>query len=419
MTDKLNEDALDSAVDAVLTGQATSGPDAHTVAIARLANLLRGMPSPEFKSRLAAELFPQPPSFLGRIPVLNRIRSRRLAAPLALTTAVAIAAIALAAIIVNPFSGSTGSTAEAFGDLPVPEATVSAPVAGGTGAITWQLDAGLVLPDSAPAYRLAMKIVSAERAEQIAQAVGVDGALVPLSDDNGGAAGYHAGASIDCKPLPGEPCGPSFEIWTNGWFAYRSGELAGGGAPADAIAKAAAAAWIDASGVTSGDAYELTVQPPPAYPEKPGDVPQGDGATSYPAQVTAQPAGHSGPENGPIIFLTIQADGTVTDAGGFWARIAAESGYGLRSREQLKADLDAVRGTFGELGVDGGALAQADVTKAATATVASVILTYQPAAEADGQVYLVPMYTLKSSLLQDGHSVADFNTSVPATGPTR
>src|SRR5262249_4815128 len=154
--------------------------------LARLAARLRGMPSPEFKSRLAAELFPQTSQpFFGRIPLLNRIpkvMSRRLAAAGA---AVAIAALAIAAVAINPFSSSRSSAAGAFGTLRGPREPVPAAIEGGTGAITWQLEDGAVLPDSAPAYRLSMAPITAGRAAELAHSLGVEGPVVTLDDRDG------------------------------------------------------------------------------------------------------------------------------------------------------------------------------------------------------------------------------------------
>ena len=424
MTDK-HEEKLNSAIDSVLAGDPASGADVDTLALARLASHLRGMPSPQFKSRLAAELFPQQRRpFLWRITVLSRIKqiaSRRIAAPLAITGA--IAAVALAVFVYTPFGNSDGGTAEAFGTLPVPQDTAASPIQGGTGTITWQLDPNLILPDSAPAFRLAMPEVTAARAEQIAQAIGVSGSAQPVDDGSGGVAGYHVGAALDCKPIaPGDACGASFDMWTSGWFSYRSGVYASAYAPDDATAKAAASGWIERSGVTNGDSFELTIQPPPVFPDKPEGIPNPKEAPTI-AQVIAQPTGHSGPDSGPVIFLSVAGDGSITDAGGFWAKIVGESDYRLHDKDALLADLEALRGSFATLEAEFGDVAAADVTQDAVATIANVQLTYRQATptgdEAPDQVYLVPVYTVKTSLSQDGHDVAGFATWIPATGPAR
>jgi hypothetical protein len=213
-------------------------------------------------------------------------------------------------------------------------------------------------------------------------------------------------------------------MWTNGWFSYRNDTAyIATPAPGDATALAAAREWIDRTRLTNGDAYELAIQPPPTFPEKPDGVPADPAATAFPAQVIAQPVGQSEPNNGPAIFLSIDGSGTVINAGGFWARPDAESDYRVHDEEQVKADLAALRGTFASLDVEAGDVSAADVTRDAVAHVASVQLTYRPVSptgdESPGLIYMVPVYTMKVDLQQDGKSVAGFATWIPATGPAR
>jgi len=416
MTERHDEDALNAAIDAIMAGEPASGADPDTLALSRLASHLRGMPSPEFKSQLAAELIPQGRRLpiLGRITLLNRIP--RLAAPLALTSAVAIAALAVAAVLMNPFSTSS-SPAEAFGTLPVPQSSVAAPIEGGSGAITWQFADYAQLPGSAPAYKLTMPAVTAARTEQIADILGVQGSATQIDDGNGGVGGYSVGAALDCK----RECGPAFQFWTSGWFLYNNGSDAGAStAPDDATALAAARQWIEDSGLTNGDAFDLTIQPPPVFPDKPDGVPSEKYTPPF-AQVIAQPSGHTQPDNGPMIQVSVAADGSVVNAGGFWAKIVDESDYRLHDVDQLLAELQASEGTFATLKTDYGNVTGADVTKDATAVVANVSLSYQQATpsgdESPDQVYLVPVYTAKVDLQQGGTSVAGFATWIAATGP--
>jgi hypothetical protein len=61
MSDALKYDKLDSSIERVLSrGEFGSTGDEDLDALARLASGLRGLPDPEFKARLGAELLPRP-----------------------------------------------------------------------------------------------------------------------------------------------------------------------------------------------------------------------------------------------------------------------------------------------------------------------------------------------------------------------
>jgi hypothetical protein len=291
-----------------------------------------------------------------------------------------------------------------------------------------------------------MPEVTAARTEQIAHALGVAGAAQPLDGSSGGVAGYLVGSALDCKRMAADDaCGASFVMWTSGWFTYQAGTYddGSGTAPSDDAAKAAATAWISLSGVTNGDSYDLTIQPPPVIPDKPDGVPGDKTAPAF-AQVIAQPTGHSGADNGPAIYVSVASDGSIANVGGFWAHIVAESNYTLHNSGQLLADLQAMRGTFATLETEFGDVSGADVTQDAVADIAGVSLEYRPAAptgdESPDQVYLVPVYVLKATLTQDGQSTDGLSTNaeacssrgsepcgysfgfatwIPATGPAR
>lgn len=72
MTDELKYDGLDAAIEGILSrGQAASSGDEGIDALTRVASGLRGLPNPDFKARLRAELLTdsrQRPSLLKSIP---------------------------------------------------------------------------------------------------------------------------------------------------------------------------------------------------------------------------------------------------------------------------------------------------------------------------------------------------------------
>ena len=60
MTNELKHEELNRSIDSILSrGEFASTGDEHVDALARLASGLRGLPSPEFRARLRAEIVPQ------------------------------------------------------------------------------------------------------------------------------------------------------------------------------------------------------------------------------------------------------------------------------------------------------------------------------------------------------------------------
>ncbi|MEO8457458.1 MAG: hypothetical protein ABI559_06570, partial [Chloroflexota bacterium] len=246
------------------------------------------------------------------------------------------------------------------------------------------------------------------------------GASSLMSNDGSDVIGYHMGAAVDRKYEAPADCQSSFDIWTNGWFSYRGCPGPVGSPPDDATAIAAATQWLNASGLTNGEGFELTVEPPPIFPDKP-DAQNERNVIPF-AQLTAQPTGHSGPENGPMVQIDVNPDGTIGGAGGFWAKIDGESDYHLHGADAFLSSLESQAGTFAALKVAAGDIAGADVNQPADAQIANVQLTYLQATPNDGdspdKVYLVPVYTVKVDLAQNGKTVAGFATSIAATGPS-
>jgi hypothetical protein len=124
------------------------------------------------------------------------------------------------------------------------------------------------------------------------------------------------------------------------------------------------------------------------------------------------------PSEGRQISMTIDSDGKVVRASGFWATPDAKSPYTLHNGDQLRDDLQAFRGNFSKVDGSGG-FENVDKAQPATATVQGVALTYSradPTNGSSGETYLVPVYSVKVMLTQNGKMVGGFATSVPATG---
>lgn len=78
MDDKLNYDELDQSVEIIIaSGEFASVGDEELDAMARLAAGLRGLPDPDFKARLRAEIVPEASRPVGALPVISWLRGQR------------------------------------------------------------------------------------------------------------------------------------------------------------------------------------------------------------------------------------------------------------------------------------------------------------------------------------------------------
>ena len=78
MDDKLKYDELDQSLDSVISrGESVSTGDEELDAMARLAAGLHGLPDPDFKARLRAEILPAESRPLSALPVISWFRGQR------------------------------------------------------------------------------------------------------------------------------------------------------------------------------------------------------------------------------------------------------------------------------------------------------------------------------------------------------
>jgi hypothetical protein len=425
MTEHDNDEALDAAIEHILSGSPQvppSNPDTDSLTL--IAAHLYGMPSPDFRSRLAAELFGQRTHRVWWLS-LRRASALRRAAPLALAAG-AITAAAIALALVNPFTGSGGvsAPAEAFGALPIPPDTVVPEASGDSGTITYELSPNVSLPDTALAYRLRLPEISDARVRQVGDALGLTQPVQQQWNPDGTPAGYSVASVEGCPPagaklLLGCDTGTVFSMTLAGVFWFQDSAVSDGATPPDPTrALGAAQDWLTRAGLTNSDAFSLSISKAPVKI----DPAAGAEATLPPrrfVEVIADPTALSDqPSEGPQISMTIDSDGKVVRASGFWATPDAKSPYTLHNVDQLRDDLQALRGNFSKLDGSGG-FENADKAQPATATVQGVALTYSradPANGARGETYLVPVYSVKVMLTQNGKTVGGFATSVPATG---
>ena len=433
MTEQQRYDELDQAIDTLIPqGRLTPTGDAELDALVRVASGLRGLPDPDFRARLPAELFPQPArrpwlAFIRRNSMTARIQqvARRpvVLAPLAFAAGVA-AAILIAVLVVVPLV-QRGASEQAFGLLPAPGeggqqgggGDVIPPPPGAMGTITYTLPPDLSLPASAPAYRLRSPEVTAERVQEIGQRLGIDGTVEPIVGGDGSISGYQVSDTQACpSDLPDKSCEPTriFQMLleADGFVSYavRFDTLAPAtAAPTEEEARAAAEAWLRLTGLTGDEPVTLTVNEPGG--KGPPDA-RVVGVT--PAQAGKRLPGLAQPH----IDITVVGGGQVHTAFGTWASVEAEASYPLRSAEQLVGDLQALRGDFYLFDLHRLALDTlfADLTQDASATVESAELAYASGVAANGQAYLVPIYLVRGHLTQPGLAEPEaFTTWVPAT----
>src|SRR3990172_11904589 len=81
MRDELKYDQLDESIEGIVfRGERTPTGDEDLDALARLASGLRGLPDPEFKARLRAQIVPpanRPAWSLTTLPVISWFRGQR------------------------------------------------------------------------------------------------------------------------------------------------------------------------------------------------------------------------------------------------------------------------------------------------------------------------------------------------------
>ncbi len=457
MTEQERYDQLDRALDALISeGQPALTGDTDLDVLVRLASGLRGLPDPDFKVRLRAELLPPPArrrllhSLRRNVmstPIPYAITRPRLAGALAFATAAAVAAV-IGLLLVGPFAQRgaeqpivqpqpTEVPEEAFGTLPFPSPG-GAKGGGGvlipsnSGAITYTLSPDISLPRSALAFRLAP--VTPQRVQEIARNLGFSENVEPvMADEAGTAFGYRVASAPACPPdlPPPPPDTPKeeyeakhcteparlFQMTLDGSISFRSALVPpSGAAPSEEQARAAAEAWLRLTGLTGSDPFTLTV----------GEVIPGAGLR----QVVVERADLSDLAflifDRPQIVVSVAGDGSVFDASGFWAGIETESTYPLHGVEALLANLKNLRGEFDYLfSAPVGGKDQPppppvppDTFQDASASVKSVEVAYSRGVAAGGRVYLVPVYILRVHLTQPGlPEPFPFATWVPASGP--
>ncbi len=473
MTEHLRYDELDRAIDAVISqGDLTPTGDADLDALARLASGLRGLPSPEFKARLRAELVPprvRRPwlSFLRRnamTVLLQQIIERpRLVAPLAFATAAAVAAV-IAVLVISPFDRGgrapeqvTQLPDEAFGVLPEsrPDGKGGGGVTipGSSGAIAYTLSPDLSLPTSALAYRLRLPEITPERVQGIARRLGFTEVVQPITGDKEGTVvGYQVASAPACPadlapPAPGtseeeyeaKHCGEPARVLQmfplDGSIFYNDSTAAAtasapreeraiaearatASAPREEQAIAAARDWLVLTGLADSDTVVRSLEP--------GDPMCSAGCWQVVADFVPQLPYLPGPGR-PRISIIVNGQGIVTHADGSWAATDAQSIYPLHTADELLTNLRNLRGEFDFLfAAPVGGKNQPppppvspDTFRDASATVESVEVVYARGVAASGQVYLTPVYIVRVNLTQAGLAEPfPFATWVPATGPT-
>jgi len=418
MTEQERYDQLNIAIDALLTG-GRAGPtgDSELDALARVATGLRHLPDPDFRGRLGAELVPERAD--GRVTSvrdwIERVMRRPfVVAPLAF--AAGAAAVTIAVLIVTSVIGPGGAEREAFGTLPPPArgggqgggGEAIPPPPGALGTITYALPPDLSLPTAATVYRLRRLEVTADRVQEIAQRLGIDGNVEPLTGDDGTLYAYRVGSSAQvCDPRPPEEAGlpegdekrcrplQQFQM-TLGGEVFFDAPPAAGAAPSQEQAQAAAQRWLDLTGLTGEDPIAFTVGEP---------LGRTDGLVTATLRTTASPV--EGLDY-PRLDMRVAASGQVYSVYGSWASIDAEASYPLRSPDELLSDLTTLAGDFSlfyprRLGSDN---LFADDTKDASAAVDSVELAYARGAAGDGTPYLVPVYVVHGRLVQGAQAEA-------------